>query len=214
MIDGEEKKIPRSMMWKMAVVTLVTVAIFIFYVISVWLLSLVDLSYRTWVEVPCKIVLVFIMPFMILLLLCTWIVKRKKIFKILKLILPMAATAVYFYLACMGVILVAFTTYPDSRLTDDLLVTNKGWHDSYYVYYEPVGPFLRRSASLTTQHKLNYLKEKYDCNFIVDQENMIYDAEYPDIKVTVYVTGSGTSGIKLADDYVERIKAYREAVVE
>ncbi len=196
--------------------TIIVAIISVFYVVSSYVLSHTGLSYRMWVSVGGGIITTMVLPLLVLILLGNWVYQKLPVHKLFKIFLGIAAGGAYVYWLYFAVFLLAFSTETEKLLTDNLLIVNKGFMDPYYVYYRPFALFLRVPGELKGEDKVEYLEKKYNRDFdVVDEPERagvrgevekIFDKEYPEIAVSVYLSGMG-----FADNYVEGVaKKYLE----
>lgn len=192
-------------MKKTTVATIIVAIISILFVTGSYVIRHTELSYRMWVQACGGVTVIFILPLLLIVSIGRYLYQKVKVRNVIKVILSLGVGAGYCIWAYFGIFLLAFSLDTEKRLTDDLLVVNKGFLDPYYAYYRPVAFFFKVPGALNDEVKVEYLEEKYhkDFHFGAGQENaetIIYAEEYPEINISVSLWG-----MELTDNFVESI---------
>lgn len=192
----------KTEMKKTTIATICVAIISILYIVSSRVLAYTELSYRMWVQVCGSVAVLFILPLFLMISMGKYLCGKMSGKKPVKLVLSFVMGAGYLLWAYWAILLMAFSINTERRLTDNLLLVNKGFLEPYNVYYRPVAFFFRVPGELTDDVKVEYLEEKYHEKFYLsEQENTegkIYAEKYPEMSVSVSL-----EGMELTDNYIE-----------
>ena len=180
--------------------TIVISILSVFYVVSSIVFSHMGLTYRMWVSALGGLLTLMVLPLLLLILAGAWLFRKLPIHRMFKVLIGVLAGGAYAYWLYFAILLWAFSTNTEKKLTDDLLIVNYGFLDPYYAYYKPFGFILRLPTDLTDEDREEYLEEKYHCNFDGGGESLMASEEHPDIKMFAYV-----SNMEFKDNYVEAV---------
>lgn len=185
--------------------TLILVCISALYLAVSALLSFTDMAFRAWVQILGQLLVGIATPIMILVLALTVLNKNERVYQTVKticIIVSVIVCGLYIFLAMLFILL---GSRDEQRLTGHLLVVDESFlSEDNPVYYRPVAFFFRRQTAITNADLAEYLEEKYRRPFgVMEQEGfegIIYDLEFPEIKVSVW-----PSGMSFEDSYVEEL---------
>jgi len=198
-------------------ITLIMVCISAVYLAVSSMLSLTELSFRTWVKVSGQMIVGIFTPIMLLVLALFFLYNKECVRQAVKIACIAAAVIVCSIYVCVAVFFILLGSQEERMLTRHLLVTNEAFLDEIKpVYYRPAAFFFKRPGELTADDQVEYLEKKYRRTFgVYEPEGGIYDQGFPEVKVSVRL-----AGMSLADNYVEKLtfagllEAYRALGVE
>lgn len=180
--------------------TIVIGILSVIYVVSSIVFSHTGLSYRMWVSALGGLLTLMVFPLLLLVVAGAWLFRKLPIHRMFKVMIGVLAAGAYVLWFYFAILLLAFSTNTEKKLTDDLLIVNYGFLDPYYAYYKPFGLILRLPTDLTDEDREAYLEEKYHTDFCAAGEALLASKEHPDIMVSAYV-----SNMEFQDNYVEAV---------
>lgn len=188
-------------------VTILAAAYIAVYFVGACLLGFIGMSYRSWVDIVEKIIIIWILPLLGIIWTGVWMKKKSPWKYAVKIMLLAAEAAIYVCWTYVGFLIFVLSVNEEKALTSNLLATNYGiGMGTYYECERPVALFFKVPAALTVEDKLEYLDEKYHREFETDSAGggEFYDAEFPEVGIHVrFSTDSG----EFRDDYVEGVLA-------
>ncbi len=198
-------------------ITLIMVCISTVYLAVSSMLSLTELSFRTWVKVSGQMIVGIFTPVMLLVLALFYLYNKESVRQAVKGVCIAAAVIVCSIYVCFAAFFILLGSQEERMLTRHLLVTNEAFlGEIKAVYYRPAAFFFKRPGELTAADEVEYLEKKYRRTFeVYEPGDGIYDWDFPEVKVSVRL-----AGMSLTDNYVEELtrvgllEAYRALGVE
>lgn len=183
-------------------ITLIMVCICAVYLAVSLMLSLTELSFRTWVKVSGQMIVGIFTPIMLFVLALFFLYNNEQVHQALKMVCIAAAVIVCSIYVCLAMFFILLGSQEERMLTRRLLVTDESFLDEANpVYYRPTAFFFKRPGEITNADKVEYLEKTYQRPFgVYEAGGRIYDEGFPEVEVSVWL-----SGMSLEDNYVDEL---------
>lgn len=179
--------------------TLASAGVSVMYIALAALLPFTELSFRTWAVILGQMITFLLTPLLGISILIALLWKNEYAGDAIKGVVTLFTVLVCglgSFFICIVILLLADDERP---LTRHLLVVRKEYENS--MYYRPIALFFRKQTVVTDEDKLDYLSEKYDRTFFMENGNgRIYEPNHTELTITVRLRD-----VVFTDDYVEQM---------
>lgn len=198
-------------------ITLIMVCISAGYLALSGILTLTELSFRSWVIMLGRMAVWIFTPMMLLVLALVYLYRNERVRQAVKAACTVVSVIVCGIYICLASFFILLGHQEERMLTGHLLVTDESFLDETNpVSYRPTAFFFKRPGEMTAADKAEYLEKTYQRPFDVSEAGgRIYDCGFPEVEVSVWL-----SGMSLEDNYVDELtlaclkEAYRALEIE